>query len=149
MRTGKQAGFTLIELLVTLVILGLLVGLVGPQFFGKVDSSKVKTSQIQVSKLKVALQTYRLDMGNYPDALIKLWQRPADANAYWSGPYIDGQVPLDNWGREYQYQVDSKSDIGFSLYSFGADGVSGGEGLNADIGYLPRQGLSGSQENLQ
>ena len=44
MRTGKQAGFTLIELLVTLVILGLLVGLVGPQFFGKVDSSKVKTS---------------------------------------------------------------------------------------------------------
>ena len=67
MRLLRQAGFTLIELLVALVILGLLVGLVGPQFFGKVDSSKVKTSKIQVDMLKVSLQTYRLDGWGYPD----------------------------------------------------------------------------------
>jgi len=145
----KQAGFTLIELLVALVILGLLVGLVGPQFFGKVDSSKVKTSQIQVSMLKVALQTYRLDMGGYPDTLDRLQRRPNDANAYWSGPYIDGEVPFDPWGREYQYQIEPTTDLGFFLYSYGADGLSGGEGLDADIGYLPKQESMRSQENLQ
>ena len=72
----RQTGFTLIELLVTLVILGLLVGLVGPQFFGKVDSSKVKTGEIQVDMLKMALQTYRLDAGTYPEHLHGLVQRP-------------------------------------------------------------------------
>ena len=148
MTLGKQGGFTLIELLVALVILGLLVGLVGPQFFGKVDSSKVKTGQIQVSMLKVALQTYRLDMGGYPDTLVRLKQRPEDLDAYWSGPYIDGEIPLDPWGQEYQYQIEPATDLGFVLYSYGADGLAGGEGLNADIGYLPKQPLNRSQENL-
>ena len=76
MKFRQQMGFTLIELLVALVILGMLVGLVGPQFFGKVDSSKVKTAQIQVDMLKVALQTYRLDLGSYPEQLEALWRRP-------------------------------------------------------------------------
>ena len=138
MRYYRQAGFTLIELLVTLVILGLLVGLVGPQFFGKVDSSKVKTAEIQVDMLKMALRTYRLDAGIYPENLDALWQRPSNANTFWSGPYLDGVVPLDPWGREYQYRADSDSETGFVLYSLGADGVAGGEELDADIGYLPK-----------
>ena len=79
MRHFRQVGFTLIELLVTLVILGLLVGLVGPQFFGKVDSSKVKTAKIQVDMVKMALRTYRLDAGIYPETLDVLWQRPSGA----------------------------------------------------------------------
>ena len=64
-------GFTMIELLVVLVILGLLAGLVGPQFFGKVDSSKVRTAETQVKMLKMALQTYRLD-----EVLILVHLRP-------------------------------------------------------------------------
>ena len=121
----RQAGFTLIELLVALVILGLLVGLVGPQFFGKVDSSKVKTSGIQVDMLKVSLQTYRLDMGVYPDNLGALWERPKTGATYWSGPYIDGAVPVDPWEQPYQYGLDTQTAYGFYLYSFGADGKAG------------------------
>lgn len=143
MRHFKQAGFTLIELLVTLVILGLLVGLVGPQFFGKVDSSKVKTAEIQVDMLKMALRTYRLDAAIYPETLDALWQRPSGANTFWSGPYIDGVVPLDPWGRQYQYRVDRDSEMGFNLFSFGADGVAGGQELGADIGYLPKNDGTG------
>ena len=149
MRFGKQVGFTLIELLVALVILGMLVGLVGPQFFGKVDASKVKTAQIQVDMLKVALQTYRLDMGVYPEELNALWQRPEKANAYWSGPYMDGRVPLDPWERNYKYGLDTNTDHGFFLYSLGADGASAGEGLNADIGYLLQEGQASAGENLE
>ena len=142
----NQEGFTLIELMVVLVILGLLAGLVGPQFFGKVDSSKAKTAQIQVGMLKMALKTYRLDMGKYPDSMTALWRRPAEESGFWDGPYTDDSVPLDPWGRDYQYRVDAQAEQGFYLYSFGVDGVVGGKGLNADIGYFPKRELAGSEK---
>ena len=51
----KNRGFTMIELLVVLVILGLLAGIVGPQFFGKVDSSRVRTAETQIKMLKMQI----------------------------------------------------------------------------------------------
>ncbi|MBD1389804.1 type II secretion system major pseudopilin GspG [Neiella sp. HB171785] len=137
MNKRKQHGFTMIELLVVLVILGLLAGLVGPQFFGKVDSSKVRTAETQVKMLKMALQTYRLDVGSYPKSLDALRKAPEEAGDFWDGPYLDEKLPLDPWNNEYQYRRDGKADQGFYLYSFGADGLEGGEGLNADVGYVP------------
>jgi general secretion pathway protein G len=40
----KQNGFTMIELLIVVVILGLLMSLVAPTMFSKVDSTKNKNS---------------------------------------------------------------------------------------------------------
>jgi general secretion pathway protein G len=137
MNKYRQAGFTMIELLVVLVILGLLAGLVGPQFFGKVDASKVRTAETQVKMLKMALQTYRLDVGSYPNALADLNAAPAEAKTYWQGPYLGEKLPQDPWNHDYQYRLDSKAEQGFYLYSLGADGVEGGEDLNTDIGYIP------------
>lgn len=137
MNKYRQRGFTMIELLVVLVILGLLAGLVGPQFFGKVDSAKVRTAETQVKMLKMALQTYRLDVGSYPENLKDLASAPAQLKSYWDGPYLDETLPLDPWNNDYQYRLDSKAQQGFYLYSFGADGTEGGEELNADIGYVP------------
>jgi general secretion pathway protein G len=137
MKKKSEKGFTMIELLVVLVILGLLAGLVGPQFFGKVDSSKVRTAETQVKMLKMALQTYRLDVGSYPDSLGDLQKAPANAGNYWQGPYLDENLPLDPWNNDYQYSLDSNAQQGFYLYSLGADGAEGGEELNADIGYVP------------
>ncbi len=145
----KQVGFTLIELLVALVILGMLVGIVGPQFFGKVDSSKVKTGHIQVDMLKVALQTYRLDTGSYPNDLDLLWRPSGNTKELWGGPYIDGRIPLDPWSRDYEYGVDVNTDHGFYLFSFGADGVAGGDGLNADIGYFLLEEAATASEDLR
>lgn len=139
MKQIRQVGFTMIELLVVLVILGLLAGLVGPQFFGKVDASKVRTAETQIKMLKMAMQTYRLDVGRYPNALADLRSKPSDAGNYWQGPYLDEEMPKDPWDREYQYRLDSAADQGFYLYSLGADGVEGGEELNADIGYVPNR----------
>ncbi|MDC8833006.1 type II secretion system major pseudopilin GspG [Alteromonas gilva] len=133
------SGFTMIELLVVLVILGLLAGLVGPQFFGKVDSSKVRTAETQVKMLKMALQTYRLDVGQYPDNLEALRTAPADVKGYWDGPYLDESVPVDPWNTPYVYEKDTSADQGFYLYSYGADSAPGGEELNADIGYVPQE----------
>lgn len=130
-------GFTMIELLVVLVILGLLAGLVAPQFFGKVDSSKVRTAETQVKMLKMALQTYRLDVGAYPESLSQLSQRPSQNGDFWAGPYLDEDLPLDPWRNPYQYRKDSSAQQGFYLYSHGADGAEGGDELNADLGYVP------------
>jgi len=138
MKKSSEHGFTMIELLVVLVILGLLAGLVGPQFFGKVDSAKVRTAETQVKMLKMALQTYRLDVGTYPKSLTDLRSPPADDKEYWRGPYLDENLPEDPWNQEYQYRLDSKAEQGFYLYSLGIDGVEGGEELNADIGYVPK-----------
>jgi len=148
-RYRLNAGFTLIEMLVVLVIIGLLAGLVGPKLFGKVDSSRVLTAQTQVKMLKGALESMRLDIGRFPtteQGLALLNSLPQDDKVLpkddkirrlWRGPYLEDDVPLDPWGMPYQYSVPGSSAQPFALYSFGADGKRGGEGMDADVGYLP------------
>ena len=135
----KQQGFSLIELLVVLVILGLLGGLVGPRLFTQVDASKVDTADTQVRMLKAAIQTFRLDVGRYPnteEGLNALAFEPANLPK-WRGPYLEEELPLDPWGNPYVYLDTAENFQGFALYSRGADGVDGGEDLNADVGFLP------------
>ncbi len=138
----KNSGFSMIELLVVLVILGMLAGLVGPRLFGKLDSAKVKTAETQIKMLKGALQTFRLDVGDYPDTeygLGALVRKPRGGRAEksWQGPYLDGEVPMDPWSSPYQYAKKSSGLEEFTLYTWGADGKPGGEGLDADVGFLP------------
>lgn len=136
-------GFTLLEMLVVLVIIGLLAGLVGPRLFGKVDSSKVSTAETQIKMLKGALETMRLDINRFPTAeegLKLLYDKPSQEpiKNLWQGPYLDEAVPLDPWEKPYQYSLPGKDGQPFALYSFGADGQAGGEGIAADVGYLPQ-----------
>ena len=133
-------GFTLIEMLVVLVIIGLLAGLVGPKLFGHVDSSKVKTADVQIKTFKGAMETFRLDVGRFPtpsEGLAALNQSPTEdrARTRWRGPYLDQDVPLDPWGNPYVYSQPGTKGQPFALYSFGADGKRGGEGNDADVGF--------------
>lgn len=138
----QMKGFTLIEMLVVIVLIGLLVGLVGPKLFGRVDSSKVQTAAAQIKMFKGSLETYRLDVGRFPtpaEGLNALAQAPAEdrARAKWRGPYLDQEIPLDPWGNPYVYSVPGANGQPFSLYSLGADGKRGGEATDADVGMLP------------
>ena len=138
----SEGGFTLIELMVVLVILGLLAGLVGPQLFGKVDSSKAKVAETQVKMLHGALQAYRLDVGRLPttaEGLGALVRPPPGTAEFWSGPYLDGEVPEDPWRAPYRYLFPADTLQGFALYSLGADSKHGGQGADADVGYIPAQ----------
>lgn len=126
----RNQGFTLIELLIVIVILGLLMSLVAPTMFSKVDSSKVKTAEAQMQMLQTSLDTYRLDIGSYPESLSEL--RSSNKRG-WDGPYLPREVPLDPWGNPYNYSTNSSNGEPFSLSSFGKDGQEGGEGDNADI----------------
>jgi general secretion pathway protein G len=135
----RISGFTLLEMLVVMVIIGLLAGLVGPRIFGKVDSSKVQTAQTQIKMLESALNIMRLDVGQTPppeQGLQWLLVAPLDPGlqSLWKGPYIEGSIPMDPWSNPYQYMTPGVDNKPYSVYSFGADGKQGGEGLNADIG---------------
>jgi general secretion pathway protein G len=134
----RQArGFTLIELLIVMVILGLLASLVGPRLFGQLDSSKIKAARTQIEMVGAALDTYRLDMSQYPSTeqgIRALSDKPADqAEALkWRGPYLKKRVDKDPWGNSYVYKAPGeKAD--YELSSLGADGKEGGSGDNADI----------------
>lgn len=129
----------MLEMLVVMVIIGLLAGLVGPRIFGKVDSSKVQTAQTQIKMLESALNIMRLDVGQVPpddQGLQWLLNAPADPQLapLWKGPYIEGVLPVDPWNNPYQYKTPGAANKPYAVYSYGADGKPGGEGLNADIG---------------
>jgi general secretion pathway protein G len=130
----RCAGFTLLELLVVMVILGLLAGYVGPKYFSQIGKSEVKTARTQIEALAKALDQYRLDTGHYPSTeqgLGSLFTRPAN-EPKWDGPYLSKTVPLDPWGKAYNYKAPGEHGD-FDLYSFGKDGQPGGSGEAADI----------------
>lgn len=129
---NAMRGFTLIELLIVIVILGMLMSLVAPAMFSKVDSSKVKTAKAQMEMFRTSLDTYRLDMGGYPQSLDLLFRSDEPG---WDGPYLPKKVPLDPWGNEYVYKVPGEDGMPFSLVSYGRDGREGGEDDAADIIY--------------
>lgn len=127
----KHTGFTLIELLVVMAILGMLAALVGPALFGNLSKGQRTTAASQISNLESALDTYRLDVGEYPETLRGLVTNDS-GSPRWNGPYIrDDEVPLDPWDNPYQYEPAGRD---FTLMSYGADGAPGGEGDDADIG---------------
>jgi general secretion pathway protein G len=94
---------TLIELLVVLVILGLFSTIGFQAFFPKIDQAKHQTTRTQMDIIALALDSYRLDVGDYPAALTDLVQ---SSSPRWKGPYLQNRrIPKDPWGNEYVYQV--------------------------------------------
>ena len=124
------AGFTLIEILVVMAIIGMLAVMVAPNIFNQQAGAQRDAALSQISALEAALDTYRLDVGQYPDSLEGLVENDS-GRAAWNGPYLRREVPLDPWGNEYVYDSDGR---GFTLISYGPDGERGGEGDDADIG---------------
>jgi len=123
-------GFTLVELLIVITILGLLMSLVAPKMFSKVSSTKRKAAIAQMQNLETALDTYRLDIGDYPNNLQALRKSTIRG---WDGPYLPKDVPLDPWGNPYEYQVPGDDGSPYLLKSLGKDGQLGGIDDNADI----------------
>jgi general secretion pathway protein G len=138
----RNAGFTLIEIMAVVLIIGLLSTIVGVAIFGQVDKARVTTAKTQIKRLEGALETYRMDNARYPtteqglDALIhEPSGDPAPRNFQPGGYLQGGELPTDPWGEPYQYRAPGEHNPHtFDLWSLGADGQDGGEGLDADIG---------------
>ncbi len=129
-------GFTLIELMVVVVIIGVLAAVILPNVIGRDDDARVAVAKTDVNNIMQALKLYKLDNQNFPTSeqgLQALSTKPTagPAPANWKG-YIE-KLPNDPWGRPYQY-LNPGINKEIDVMSFGADGVAGGEGKNADIG---------------
>lgn len=139
-RTGSavrslKAGFTLLELLVVILIIGLLTGIVGPRFLGQIGRSETTTAQAQLDAIDKALQAYRVDVGHFPttnQGLKALVTAPLE-EPRWRGPYMQRDIPADPWGKAYVYRTPGGNGRDYELMSYGADGVPGGTGNDADI----------------
>ena len=135
-RWRRAAGFTLIELMVVLVIIGVLAALIVPNVLDRTDDARATAARTDVHNIMQALKLYKLDNHSFPTAeqgLQALIARPTSppVPGNWR-PYLE-KLPNDPWGRPYQYlNPGVKGEV--DVMSFGADGQSGGEGKNADIG---------------
>ena len=134
----RAAGFTLIEVMVVVVILAILAAVVVPKVMEKPGEARMKRAHADIAAIVTALNTYKLDNFNYPtteQGLQALVQKPTgqpEAANWAKGGYLD-RMPKDPWNREYLYlRPGAHGDI--DVYTLGADGRSGGDGENADIG---------------
>ena len=115
----NQRGFTLIEILIVVMIIGLIASLVAPNLFKQFEKSKEKVTKAQVEMLSSSVQSFVLDVGRYPASLGELM---ISDDKKWRGPYLSkSELPLDPWGREYQYKCPGEHGY-FDLYSLGPNG---------------------------
>ncbi len=128
-------GFTLIEVMVVVVILSILAAIVVPRIMSRPDEARITKARQDIRAVESSLNLYKLDNFRYPDTeagLNALVSRPSGDAENWKGPYLE-RLPTDPWGNEYQYLKPGEHGT-IDIYSLGADGQLGGEGVDQDIG---------------
>ncbi len=131
-------GFTLIEILVVITILAILGALIVPKIMDRPNDARVVAAKQDIRSVVQALKLYKLDNGRYPtteQGLKALVEKPTatPAPTNWkTGGYLE-KLPKDPWGNDYVY-LNPGLHGEIDVMSYGADGQSGGEGYDADIG---------------
>ncbi len=137
LRHSAENGFTLVELMVVIVIIGLLATIVALNVLPSGDTARIQKAKADIATIEQGLEMYRLQQGSYPttsQGLQALVSAPAgvDASRYQAGGYIK-RLPEDPWNRPYLYASPGQHGAA-DVWTLGADGKDGGEGINADIG---------------
>jgi len=137
-RWALKSGFTLIEVMVVIAILAILAALIVPKVMSRPDEARVVAAKQDIAALMQALKLYRLDTKRYPtteQGLQALVARPGQApvpDNWKAGGYVE-KLPLDPWSKPYQY-LNPGLHGEIDVFSYGADGVPGGESFDADVG---------------
>ncbi|PWJ15791.1 type II secretion system major pseudopilin GspG [Jannaschia seohaensis] len=137
-RPSRDAGFSLLELMVVVVILSILALVIVPRVIDRPDQARAARAQSDIAAISSALELYRLDNLRYPtteQGLSALVTRPSTDPIppnYAASGYLD-RLPVDPWGTPYQYLFPGVRGP-YDVFTYGADGVTGGTGANADLG---------------
>lgn len=145
---GEQTAANRIVQVAAAFVVVLVAALVGMSALAeRTEAGKRHETIARMQQVEEALARYVIDAGGLlptgTQGLRALLTRPTQGPqpANWDGPYVSGPEMLrDSWGNEFQYVVPGKPRDGhkdlyypYSLWSYGADGVEGGEKLDADI----------------
>jgi general secretion pathway protein G len=129
----------MIELMVVIVILGILAAIIAPKLVGRTDEARITKARVDITNLETALKLYKLDNGVYPtteqglQALVEAPETGTAPRSWREGGYLEkNRVPKDPWGNDFVY-LSPGVNGDFDLSSYGADGLAGGEGINADV----------------
>lgn len=71
----RRGGFTLIELLVVMAVIGLLLSLAAPRYFGSVDLAREAALRQDLAVMRDAIDKHFADTGRYPATLEELATR--------------------------------------------------------------------------
>ena len=130
-----QSGFTLIEIMVVVVIIGLLATFILPNVIGTQDVAFQKAAKAKVAQYSGQLALYKLDNFSFPTTAQGMNALVKNPGGKQNWRQLLTSIDKDPWGNQYQYQFPgARNPSSFDLWSFGADGVAGGEGFNADVG---------------
>ena len=119
LRSNK--GMTLVEVMVVIAIIATLISILGFTAFGFLQDSKAGTTKLQIGQVNQKVQLYSLRKGI-----------PGSGEGL-STVYGDVPVPKDSWGAELQYASPGPDGAEYDIFSYGADGEQGGDGLDEDI----------------
>lgn len=124
--------------MVVVVILSILALVVVPRVIDRPDQARAARAKADIAAIASAVNLYRLDNFRYPtteQGLAALVNRPASdpVPENWAeNGYMD-RLPVDPWGKPYQYLSPGVHED-FDIFTYGANGVAGGTGADADIG---------------
>jgi general secretion pathway protein G len=134
-RLRRAGGFTLIEIMVVVVIIGLLAAIVAPNVVRQLGKASVNRAKADITTIRTAMTEFYSEHYRYPteeEGLKILAGRSDDPGKSDLPKYIE-RVPRDPWSADYLYKIPGNHGD-YDVYSLGADGKEGGEGVNADIG---------------
>ena len=127
-RQNRRArrGFSLIEVIVAVTIIAIFAGLVAPQLLKRLSGAKQDQARTEANAIATQVKIFLTDRHNTSvgadftlDSLVPEYLESTDDL-------------LDPWGNRYIIR-EGTNGRDFDIVSYGADGIPGGEGENADI----------------
>ena len=103
-KRNLPAGFTLLEILLVLLLMGILMTPLVPNFESKTNRVRGQVNRANVQKIEGAAQLYKLDVGVYPASTTDLVEGPEGVTG-WRGPYLK-EIPLNPYNAEQGYRLD-------------------------------------------
>lgn len=137
----RNKGFTLIELLVVIAIIGILAAIAIPNMIDAIERARQKKSVAEIRTMVIALQTFAVDYGGYPNSshngfLYANLFNMLDSNGdrIFVPSYIQNLPEKDGWHNPYMYFASPDGNIGnpriqneetlakhYCVYSLGSD----------------------------
>ncbi len=136
LRHATRRAMTFVELLAVLVILGLIAGVLTASFAGRFARGKQEIARTQLALISQAVETYRIDHGDWPpiDRGLGVLTTPdaAPTAAYFMKP---DQI-RDPWGQHYALIIPGPDGYPFEVLTYGSDARPGGDGEAQDLSSL-------------